>query len=73
MKQGVIPILARETFDPREQVRMRGGKDISFTSRAERSNNQLLKASRISSGLHNRGVEETMTIQKIFSVARNED
>jgi hypothetical protein len=73
VRQGVIGIFAACSFNPKESVQLKGGARVSLAAYANRMNIQLLKAADFNQKLHERGCSNTVTVQKICKIARDED
>jgi len=71
VKQGVIGVFAAGAFNPHEKVYL-NGEAISLASYAGRLNVQLLKAADFNEKLHDRGVDPSVTVQKVCRRARDE-
>ncbi|MBI4258233.1 MAG: hypothetical protein HY619_04695 [Thaumarchaeota archaeon] len=72
IKNGVVGVFAGSVFNPKERVQYRDGKVVNLATYAARMNIELYKTAEFNSLLHNRGVEKTVTIQKICRASRNE-
>jgi len=71
IKQGVIGIFAGTAFNPKDKVKV-GSEVLSVAQYAARMSIQLLKASDLNEMLHRRGLDKSVTVQKICTRARNE-
>jgi len=72
VKQGIVAVFAGSAFNPKESVRLKDETEISFASYAARMNIQLLKASDFNEKLRERGVPNTVTVQKTCRIAKDE-
>lgn len=72
LKNGVIPIFAAATFNPRDKVKMRDGEELSLAAYVERLNIQILKASVMNEKLRERGISSRVSVQKICRYYKDE-
>jgi hypothetical protein len=72
IKQGIVGVFAGSSFNPRENVRLKGETVVSLPTYAARMNIQLLKASNFNGKLRERGCPKKVTVQRICRIARDE-
>lgn len=72
VKQGVLGVFSGSAFNPKESVKLKDETEISLATYAARMNIQLLKASDFNEKLHERGVQNGITVQRICKTAKNE-
>jgi hypothetical protein len=72
VRQGVVGVFAASAFNPRERVRLKDETEISLPAYAARMNIQLLKALDFNEKLRERECPETITVQRICRLARDE-
>ena len=74
IKQGIVPVFAAQTFNPKQLVQIpNDGSSISLAAYCARLNIEILKASDFNKRLVEKGVDKFVSIQKICRAARNED
>ena len=73
IKQGINGIFAASSFNPRENIHLKDGEEISLSAYSKRMNIQLLRASDFNSKLHEKGIPKSVTVQKVCRYARNEN
>ena len=74
MKQGVVPVFAAQTFNPKQLVQTSNdGAAISLAAYCARLNIEILKASDFNRRLIDRGVDKFVSVQKICRAAKNEE
>ena len=72
IKQGVIGVFAGKSFNPRENVHFKDGKQISLAAYAARMRIQFVKAADFNKQLRTKKIPKSASVQKICRISRNE-
>jgi len=73
IKQGIVGVFAANSFNPKENIRLKDESTISLSQYAARRNLQLVTAADFNRKLREHGSLKRVTVQKVCRLARDEE